>query len=518
MSESISASDKPIRDLPTLECRHPGLLIFAVMLVSIMQFLDVTIANVALPHMQSSLGATMDTISWVLTSYIIAGVMVTPVIGWCTDRLGSRRVFLFAVGGFLLASMLCGASTSLTQMVIFRALQGACAGFLGPMCQTVLFDVSRPSKQATIMSLWGMTVMIAPITGPMLGGLLTETLNWRWVFYVNLPVGIPTLLLLIWLLPARPLADRKLDRFGFLVLAIGLIALQLLLDRGQHKDWFASTEIIIEAAIALSAFWVFFVHTRSAKNPLFPPALFRDANFIGSLGIMVVLGIANVAIAAVLPTMYQKVYGYDAFDTGLLLMPRGLGVMISMMFASRIMYRMDIRLMITAGYLVASSALFTMSGWSSEMGRWAILYPGFIQGLGMGLIFTPMTMAAFSTISAADRPDASSLLNLMRNLGGSFGISAIFTMISRNTQVSHSDLSAHVTSFSVPGFDPASFADRFGDSGAIFMQMIDGEINRQALMIAYINNFYLVAIALLVVAVFPLFLKPIRLSLSQAGG
>jgi len=516
MSGSIPAEDKAFRDEPTLPCRHPGLLIVAIMMVSIMQFLDVTIANVALPHMRAGLGATLDTVSWVLTSYIIAGVMVTPIIGWCNDRLGSRRVFLWAVAGFLLASMMCGAATSLEQMVFSRALQGACAGFLGPMCQTVLFDVSRPSKQGPVMSVWGMTVMIAPITGPMIGGLLTESLGWRWVFYINLPVGIPTLLLLFWLLPSRPQAQRKLDRFGFLTMTIGLVALQLLLDRGHHKDWFESPEIVVEAVVALSAFWIFFVHTRSSKNPLFPPRLFRDANFMSSMGIMVIIGVANVAIAAVLPTMYQNVYGYAPFDTGLLLMPRGLGVMISMMLASRIMYRLDIRFMITIGYLIASSALFIMSGWSTQLERWHILYPGFIQGFGMGLIFTPMTIAAFSTVSEADRPDGSSLLNLMRNLGGSFGISAIFTLISRNSQISHSDQAAHITSFSLPAIDPLWLTDRFGDTGAMVVHMVDAEINRQALMIAYIDNFYLVAFGLLVIAFLPLLLRPIKLTRGRA--
>ncbi|WP_439133424.1 DHA2 family efflux MFS transporter permease subunit [Pseudomaricurvus sp.] len=520
MSESIPAADSgkdsspespASTDKPSLETRHPRLLMFAVMMVSLIQILDVTIANVALPHMQASLGATTDNISWVLTSFIIAGVLVTPVVGWLSDRLGSRRVFLWAVAGFLVASMLCGAATSLTQMVVFRSLQGICAALIGPMSQTILFDTTKPSKQAAAMSLWGMVIMIGPITGPMLGGLLTDTLNWRWVFYVNLPLGIPTLLLLIWLLPSRPLSERKLDRFGFLILAVGLVSLQLLLDRGNHKDWFSSWEIIIELIVALSAFWMFFIHTRTTKNPLFPNALLKNPNFLGAMGSMFMLGVANIAISSILPTMFQSVYGYTAIDTGLLMMPRGLGVMATMMIAGYLSQRMDVRYMVTGGYLLAALGLVLMSDWSLDMGSTPILVAGFIQGLGLGLIFMPMNVAAFATVDAKDRPDGSSLLNLMRNLGGSFGISAIFTMLSRNQQVSHAGLSEHITADTLQGFDVSHLAISIGSYGEALLQFIDAEVNRQALMISYLNNFYAMSILVFIIAFLPLLMKPIRI-------
>lgn len=516
MSESIPAADSsPVvpegLDKPSLVSRHPRLLMVAVMCVSLIQVLDVTIANVALPHMQASLGATSDNISWVLTSFIIAGVLVTPAVGWLSDRLGSRRVFLWAVAGFLVASMLCGAATSLTQMVVFRSLQGVCAALIGPMSQTVLFDTTRPSKQASAMSLWGMVIMIGPITGPMLGGLLTDTLNWRWVFYVNLPIGIPTLLLLIWLLPSRPLSSRKLDRFGFLILAVGLVALQLLLDRGNHKDWLSSWEIIIELIVALSAFWMFYIHTRATRNPLFPSALMKNPNFLGAMGSMFMLGVANIAISSILPTMFQSVYGYTALDTGMLMMPRGLGVMATMMIAGHLSQRMDVRYMVTGGYLMASLGLVLMSHWSLDMGSTPILIAGFIQGLGLGLIFMPMNVAAFATVEEKDRPDGSSLLNLMRNLGGSFGISAIFTMLSRNQQVSHSGLSEHVTPDALLGFDASALTSSFGQYGSAVLQFLDAEINRQALMISYLNNFYAMSILVGIIAFIPLLMKPIRI-------
>lgn len=480
----------------------------AVMCVSIIQFLDVTIANVALPHMRSSFGASLDTISWVLTSYLIAGVMVTPIAGWLSDRVGSRRLFLAAVAGFLVASMLCGAATSLTQMVIFRSLQGICAAFIGPMAQTIMFDINPPSRQPAAMSLWGLAVMIAPITGPTIGGLLTDTLNWRWVFYINLPIGIPTLLVLFWLLPSRPVVHRKLDKAGFCLLAVGLVALQLVLDRGQHKDWLDSMEIVIELVVAISAIWMFVTHTVTAKDTLFPRALVRNPIFLAGLGFMFVLGIANVSIAAVLPIMFQNVYNYTATDTGLLLAPRGIGVAITMLLVSRLMEKIDSRYLIAFGYLVASVVLQVMAHWSLEMGRWPILATGFVQGLGMGLIFTPMSILAFATLAPQYRPDGSSLLNLCRNLGGSFGISFIMTMLARNTQISHADMAANVTAYSLPVLDPGSTAERFGELGTAVLQLIDAEINRQALMIAYIDNFHVMSIFVLLVALVVFLLKP----------
>ncbi len=510
-TDGVSAGNGAADDRAALETRHRGLLMLAVMGVSIIQFLDVTIANVALPHMQSSLGASLDTISWVLTSYIIAGVMVMPVVGWLSDRIGSRRLFLGAVAGFLLASMLCGAATSLTEMVLFRALQGICAAFIGPMSQTIMFDINPPSKQPAAMSLWGMVVMIAPITGPIIGGFLTDTLNWRWVFYINLPIGIPTLLILAWLLPSRPIASRRLDLFGFAALAAGLVALQLMLDRGQHKDWFNSWEIIIELLVALGAFWVFLIHTLNTKNPLFPNGLIRDTNFLFAAFFMFLLGVANIAIAAVLPTMYQEVYGYSAIDTGILLAPRGVGVLVTMTIANWLMGRVETRYTVTVGYVVVAIAMWSMSGWSLDMDRWPIVVSGFVQGLGLGLVFMPMNMAAFATLSPQYRPDGSSLLNLMRNLGGSFGISAIVTMLARNTQVSHADLAAHVTSYSLPAIDPASLGDRFGDFGMAMVRMIDNEISRQALMIAYVDNFHAMALLILCIAPVALLLKSVRM-------
>jgi MFS transporter, DHA2 family, multidrug resistance protein len=499
MSVSTPASNLE-GDKPTLESRHTGLLMAAVMGVSICQFLDMTIANVALPHIQNSLNASFETITWMMTSFIIAGVLVLPLTGWLSDRFGSRNLFIGATAAFVLSSMLCGAATSLTQMVIFRAIQGIAAALIAPMSQTIMFDINPPSKQARAMSIWGMVVMIGPISGPFLGGFLTDTLNWRWVFYVNLPIGIPALVILWWLLPSRPIVKRKLDVFGAIILGLGLCALQLMLDRGQQKDWFTSQEIVFELIFSISALWIFFIHSRSARHPLFERAMITDRSFLVGVGFMLVLGIVNVGLSAVLPTMFQRVYGYSVMDTGLLMAPRGVGVLITMMVCSRLMKRVDNRLLIMIGYLLAALSLWTMTAWSLDMDYHPIILSSFIQGVGLGLVFVPVNMIAFASLSPKYRTDGTTLMTLFRNLGGSFGISIIVTALARNIQTSHADIGANVTSFNVPAIDPASTAEILGSVGASLLALLDGEVNRQAAMIAYIDNFYMLFWLILVIA------------------
>lgn len=512
MSKSIpanSAGEAPpaLVDKPLLEVRHRGALLLAVMTVSICQFFDATIANVALPHMQVGLGASTDSISWVLTSFIMAGAIFTPITGWLSDRIGSRNLFIGSTVLFLVASAACGAATSLPEMVIFRTFQGIAAAFIGPMTQTILFDVSPPSKQAATMSHFGMLVMVAPISGPFLGGFLTEYLNWRWIFYVNLPLGIPALLVVWWLLPSRPIEGRRLDTFGFATIGLALGALQLMLDRGQQKDWFDSWEIIIEGIVALSLLWIYLVHTRTTRNPLFSRELFNNPNFITALAMMLVLGLTNVALSAVLPTMYQTIYNYPVMDSGLLMAPRGFGVIITSQLTAWLLTRVDFRYIIMIGYLIAAYSIWIMTSWSIDMGPRLIIEASFVQGLGLGMVFAPMNLVAFATIKPELRPDGSSLLALFRNLGGSFGISFIVTTLARNQQVSHSDIASNVTPGTVPGVDLPSVLDRLPGVGSGVLQAIDAEVSRQAAMIAYLDNFYAMFWILLLMAPLPFLLK-----------
>ncbi len=481
------------RDEPALAVEHRWLLMIAVMGASIIQFLDATIANVAIPHMQTSLGATFDSVTWVLTSFIIASAVATPIVGWLADRVGSRNLFLIAVGGFTLMSMLCGIAVNLTEMVLFRVGQGIFAAMIGPLSQTIMLDINRPSQHAKTMAIWGMGVMIAPISGPMLGGWLTESWNWRWVFYVNLPIGIPTFIILWWLLPSRAVVRRRLDYLGYLLFALGLGALQLMLDRGNGEDWFQSSEIIIEAMVAAACLWMFGVHMMTAKEPLFPAVLVRNRNFLTVLLFMVLLGIVMIALSALLPPMLQNLFGYPVFDTGLLMAPRGVGVLMSMVIATRTISWMGPRRLIAIGFAVSAWTLWLMSGWSLDVDARTIILVGLLQGMGMGLCFMPLNVLAFSTIPIRHRTDGSGLLNLFRSLGASVGISLMTTILGRNIQVSHADLVQHLTPTAIPGIDLSSI-DRLGEYGAGAMVAVNAMVNRQAAMVAYINDFWMMAI------------------------
>jgi MFS transporter, DHA2 family, multidrug resistance protein len=493
-------------DVAALPCKNKGVLTIAVMGASMIQILDSTIANVAIPHMQTSLGGTLDTISWVLTSYIVASAVAIPITGWAADRIGSRKLFLYAVGGFIIMSMFCGAAANLTQMVIFRLLQGICSAFIAPLSQSIMMDINPPSRQTRAMGMWGMGIMIAPICGPLLGGWLTESYNWRWVFYVNLPIGIPTLAALWWLLPSRPIDRRKLDLFGFSMLALGLATLQLMLDRGQHKDWFDSWEIRIEAIIALSALWMFGVHLMTSKRTLINREVLADRNFTTSLWFAMIVGVAMMAVFALLPSMMQNLYGYSVIDTGALMAPRGIGMGIGIFIATKFAARIGMRLMMALGFIIMAVSMWMMTQWSLEMASSAFITVGIVQGIGTGMSFFPSNVMAFSTLSPRFRTEATSIFYLARSLGGSFGISAVTTLLARNIQTSHADIAAHVTANSVPAID-LSGLDRFGELGSAAMRMVDMEVNRQAAMIAYLDDFKVMMIAILCAVPLILLLK-----------
>ncbi|MEO6152150.1 MAG: DHA2 family efflux MFS transporter permease subunit [Croceibacterium sp.] len=481
----------PASDVAHLPVDNPILLVIGVMAATLLQVLDTTIANVAIPHMQSTLSATPDTISWVLTSYIIATAVAMPITGWLADRIGSRRLFIFSVAGFVVASMLCGMAQSLSQMVAFRAIQGVAGAFIAPLSQAALLDSTRPSKQGQIIALWGMGVMIGPILGPVLGGWITENWSWRWCFYVNVPVGAACLAIMMAELPGRPIVRRKFDLFGFSLIAIALTCLQLLLDRGNQQDWFHSFEICAYGFLIVSSVWIAVIHFVSAKETLFDRSLFANINFVVALLFMVVVGMVMFATMALLPPMLQGLFGYDVMDTGMALMPRGVGVLISMQVSALAVRKgIDARWMVALGFLVGAWSLYQMSGWSLDVDRFHIVLSGFIQGLGIGLVFIPLQGMAFATLPPRLRTDGSSLLNLTRNVGSSIGISVMITLLTHNTQVSHSDLASHITPAMANVID-LSTLDRFGQYGDAALRMVDGMVTRQAAMIAYIDDFYL---------------------------
>ena len=479
-------------DEPVLHVASPPLLVAGVMLASVLQVLDTTIANVAVPHMQSALGATPESVMWVLTSYIIAAAVATPLTGWLSDRIGARELFILAVTGFVGSSVLCGIAQNLEQMVMFRIMQGISGAFIAPLSQSYMLDTTRPSQHAQMMAIWGMGMMVGPILGPVLGGWLTENWNWRFVFYVNLPVGLLALFVLITNLPSRAKTQRRFDLFGFAFLSLALASLQLLLDRGNHVDWFDSLEVWIYTGVFLSSAWITVLHFIGAERPLLDMRLFSDRNFTIAMGFMIILGAILYATMALLPPMLQNLQDYSVIDTGLVLMPRGIGTIISMQVGGFLLRRnFDLRLIIGSGVVISSIALWQMAHWSLAVDKWTIIHSGLIQGVGFGLIFIPLNVLAFSTLPPKMRTEGSSILNLFRSVGSSFGISLVTVALARNMQTSHADLASHITSASGAGLIDFSTIERFQSAGEMAMAAINAEVSRQAAMVAYIDDFYL---------------------------
>ena len=490
------------------EVENRGLLVVSVMLATLMQALDTTIANVALPNMQGSLSATQDQISWVLTSYIVAAAIATPATGWLSAVLGRRRLLLIAIGGFTVASVLCGIATDITQMVLFRLLQGLFGAALVPVSQSTLLDVFPREKHGAAMAMWGMGVMVGPILGPPLGGWLTDTYSWHWVFLINVPVGILGVLGVAASLPTDEHKPSRFDWRGFAFLAVGIGALQLMLDRGEQKDWFGSTEILIETALAVLGFYLYVVHWYTGKKAFLDLGLFRDRNFFASNIFIFVLGVVLFATMALLPPFLQNLMNYPVVTTGLLLAPRGIGTLIAMMVVGRLLARgADARVLAGIGMTLTAYSLWQMAGWGPQVPQATIITCGVIQGLGLGLVFVPISTVAYSTLPMAARTEAAGIFSLMRNIGSSVGISIVMTLLSRGTQINHAELAERITPFASSTAHLAA-AMHLPQNAA--MAALNGQITQQASAIAFLNDFWMMM--LLTVAAIPLLLllRPVR--------
>jgi DHA2 family multidrug resistance protein len=471
----------------------------SIMLSSLMQSLDNTIANVALPHIQGSVSATQDQISWVLTSYIIAVAIMTPLSGWLAGKIGRKRVFLFSVAGFTVASMLCGLAQSLSQIVLARLLQGICGAALVPLSQATLLDINPPSRHARAMAVWVMGVTIGPILGPALGGWLTESYNWRWVFYINVPFGVLAFLGVLSSMPENPTHKSRFDFFGFTTLSIAVGSTQLMLDRGQIKDWFTSTEICIEAAVAALALYLFVVHMLTGRRQRFvSPALFTDWNFIAGNIFIFVTGAALFSSLALQPPLLQSLLNYPVVTAGLVTAPRGIGGLIAILALGRIGDKIDGRLVIAAGFAITAAALWQMTQFDLQMGTSSVVWSGFLQGVGSGMVFAPLSAATFATLRTTLRNEGTAIFALMRNLGSSIGISAVETLLTRNTQIMHATLAEHVNHFStalrtqLTGTAPSARA----------LAQLNATVTQQAAMVAYNDDFKLLMV--LSIAVIPL--------------
>jgi len=462
------------------------------MTATIMQALDTTIANVALPYMQGTLSASQDQINWVLTSYIVAAAIMTAPVGWIANRFGRKRIFIVCSAGFTVASVLCGLAQDINQMVLFRLLQGVFGAALVPLSQAVMLDSYALHERAKAMSIWGMGVMLGPIMGPSLGAWLTETYSWHWVFFVNLPFGAVTVLGLMAFMDETPQnTELRFDWFGFAALAVGIGAMQIALDRGEQLAWFESSEIITETIVSIAGFYFFFAHSLTTKKPFIQFAIFTDRNFIGGCIFMAVMGLVLFSTMALASPYLQNVIGYPIMTAGLLLATRGCGTFVAMMLVGRMMRFLEARTLIVSGLLTMAITLYVMTGWTDQTSVSTIVVTSIAQGFGLGLVFVPLSTVAFLTLPNQLRTDGTSMLTLVRNVASSIGISVVIAQLTESGRRAYAVLNENVTPFNgamqMP--DVARLLDMNTDSGRALM---DAVLQIQAQIIAFARDYQLV--------------------------
>jgi DHA2 family multidrug resistance protein len=463
----------------------------SIMLATLMNSLDTTIANVALPHIQGSVSASQDQITWVLTSYIVAAAIMTPLVSWLASIFGRKMVFLVSIVGFVVASMLCGIAGSLVQIVLYRLLQGMFGAALIPLSQAVLLDIYPPRQHGQAMAVWGAGAILGPVLGPAIGGWLTDNLSWRWVFFINLPIGIMAFVGVFLFIQGDRAARRpSIDFFGYITLAVAIGATQMFLDRGATLDWFASTEVQIEFVTAILAFYLFMVQILTARKPFVSLAIFADRNFATASFFGFLVGILLFSGLALLPPMMENLLGYPVVTTGLVSMPRGVGSFVAMFAVGQLVGRIDVRLILLTGLCISALAVLQMSHFNLQMTSTPIVISGLLQGLGTGLLFVPLSTVAFASLPASLRTEAAGFYTLIRNIGSSIGISIMQVMLGNNIDQAHADLVTHVRPdnplFRAPYLRaPFSLVDLHG------LAALNGEITRQASMIAYDDDFRL---------------------------
>ena len=464
-----------------------------IMMATIMQVLDITIANVSLPYMQGSLSATLDQVSWVLTSYVVAAAVMTAPVGWLAARFGIKKLLIACVAGFTIASMLCGIAQTIEEMVLFRVLQGMFGAALVPLAQSVMLEIYPPHRRGWAMSLWGMGVMIGPIMDPILGGILTEYYSWRWVFFINLPVGIVTVIgLLTCMGESEGNRGLAFDWVGFTALGIAIGALQLLLDRGEQVGWFDANEIVVMAIVSAAAFYFFIAHSLTTERPFISMEIFRDRNFNVGLMFMFVCGVMLVASMALMAPMLQGMMGYPIIDAGVLLGTRGVGMGVSMLMAGRLMTVVDPRLLLFVGLSCCVASLNASIDFTPDTATRTIAWVSILQGFGLGLMFVPLNMIALSTLPVALRTQGTAMWTLIRNLGSSVGVSIVIANLTNKTIMMHALLAESVTPFNQAMADPAAaMLDASTETGRALLENL---LTQQATIIAYANDFKLMLV------------------------
>jgi DHA2 family multidrug resistance protein len=489
---------------------NPWLVAIAVMFATFMEVLDTTVVNVSLPHIASSMSATTDEATWALTSYLVANAIILPMTGWLAGRFGRKNLLLLSTTGFTLASFLCGIAPNLAALVIFRILQGATGGALQPLSQAVLLESFKPEERGRAMGFWGVGIVVAPILGPVVGGWLTENYSWRWVFYINLPVGLLALFMTRMFVFDPPYLRQRqssgIDYWGMGLLVVGIGALQFVLDKGQQEDWFASTMITTLAIISAIALVALVVYELRTAYPIVDLRLFKDRSYSVGVFLMTVLGFALYGSLVLLPIMLQTLFGYSSLAAGEAMAPRGVGSLFMMPVVGMLTAFIDPRKLLVSGLVIGGGTMLWLGNLNLEAGYWDFVWPQLLQGLGMSLLFVPLTTVSMATISPERMGYATSLFNLMRNIGGGIGIAVTGTMLARRRQAFGSLLGEHVSLF-----DPttnqvlaqlkAAFLARTGDAVAATNQayvVLYGMVQRQAAMVSFVMIFRLLGILFLV--------------------
>ncbi len=481
---------------------NPWLIAVSVMLATVMEVLDTSVANVALPHIAGNLSATTEEATWVLTSYLISNAIILPATSWIGKYIGRKRFLIICIIIFTFASALCGAAPNLTILIIARIMQGMGGGALQPIAQSVLLESFPPARRGAAMAVYGMGIVVAPIIGPTLGGWITDNYSWRWIFYINLPVGALAAFMANTFVEDPPYLKNqkpgKIDYTGFGLMALGLGALELTLDLGQQRDWFESSLIVFTAAVSALSIIAFIIWELYTPEPIVNLRVFLNRNFAVGCAMIATVGVVLYGSTALLPLFLQTLLGYPAVESGIAVSPRGVGAVVSMIIVGRLISRVDSRYLIVFGFAVLSFSIYLFTGLNLYIDQTNIIYPMLISGFAMGFVFVPLTTMTMSTLPQDQIGNASGIYNLMRNTGGSVGIAIMTTLLARNSQVHLNYLSAHTNQYN-PGFQAvfnqmkAAFMQSFDPvtSAQMAYQAIYGMMVKQAAVLAYLDDFWI---------------------------
>ncbi len=475
------------------------------MLGTFMEVLDTTVVNVSLPHIAGSLSATIDEATWVITSYLVANAMILPITGWLANYFGRKRLLMLSVVGFTISSFFCGLAPTLPILILFRIIQGAAGGALQPLSQAVLLESFPPDQRGKAMGFWGQGIVVAPIIGPVLGGWLTDTYSWRWVFYINIPVGIASIIMTSLFIFDPPYIKRqseRIDYWGMGMLAVGIGALQVMLDKGQEKDWFSSHWITVMLVLAIVFLTAFIIWELTIEHPVVSLRVFKDRTYSTGVLLMTLLGFVLYGSLVLLPIWLQTLLGYPAVQAGIAMAPRGIGSFIGMTVIGRIISKFDPRKFLGFGLLVGAGTLYMLSRLNTDAGYWDFFWPQMIQGISLAMLFVPLTTITMSNIPRERMGNATSLFNLLRNLGGGIGIAGVNTMVTRYTQKQINVLGSHVTAYNPKAQALLGGVSGGGGAGSSLAARrsyarVFGLIERQATMLSYIQVFEILAMIFL---------------------